>query len=253
MATKTQDRVELTQLTQKTIQLCILGKSPLICNRMSEKVKGELLLPKGKKTAAEKAGNLKHKPLEEFRNSPYLNRDPEGATYIEMLSSMIKKGMMTGALETPGAKKAQIGRLVYVENDRIPIFGIPKIFLSVTRSADFAKTPDVRTRAILPEWASIVNVRYITPTLNDQMIVNLLNAAGMVSGLGDWRIEKGSGNYGTFQIANPDDPRFLKVVSEGNRESQIKAMEDPEAYDHETEELLGWYDVEVGRRGLKVV
>ena len=85
------------------------------------------------------------------------------------------------------------------------------------------------------------------------MIVNLLNAAGMVSGLGDWRIEKGSGNYGTYGIVNPDDPRFLKVVSEGNRESQIKAMEDPEPYDHETEELLQWFDGEVNRRGLKAV
>ena len=220
MATKsTEQIVEFTQLKQRQIQLCVIGKSPLVCNRMSEKAKGELLLPKGRKTTAEKAGSLKHEPLKEFRNSPYLNRDPEGATYIEMLYSMIKKGMMTGALETPGARKAQIGRLVYVENDRIPIFGIPKIYLDIVRSADMNRTPDVRSRAIIPEWATILHIRYVSPTLNDQMIVNLVNAAGMVSGLGDGRIEKGAKNYGAYEIVNPENPEFARILSEGNRDN----------------------------------
>lgn len=251
--TKTEETVEFVKLSQKKIELYILGRSPLICNRLSNKVKQELLSPKGRKTTAEKAGSLKHNPLEEFRNSPYLNVDPEGATYIEMLSSMIKKGMMTGALETPGAKMAQVGRLVYVENDRIPIFGIPKIFLSVTRSADMNKTPDVRSRAIIPKWASILQIRYVSPTLNDQMVANLVSAAGIVSGMGDWRIQKGSGNYGTFEIVNPEDPEFAELISTCGRSGQVEAMENPDPYDSETEELLSWFDTEVKRRGIKVV
>ncbi len=33
---------------------------------------------------------------------------------------------------------------------------------------------------------------------------------------------------------------------------QIAAMENPDAYDEDTEELLSWFDVEVRRRGFKI-
>jgi len=47
------------------------GKTPIIFNAMSAKAKHDLLLPKGRKTAAEKAQTLKHDPEEEYRNSVY--------------------------------------------------------------------------------------------------------------------------------------------------------------------------------------
>ena len=74
-----------------------------------------------------------------------------------------------------------------------------------------------------------------------------------MSGLGDWRIEKGSGSYGGFEIVDPDDPEFLEIVKEGGRQAQLEALENPVAYDAETEELLGWFDIEIKRRGLKIV
>lgn len=253
MATK-KDQVEISilEVTQETIEYCVLGKTPFICNRMSEKVKNELLFPKGRKSAAEKARSMKHNPFQEFRDSPY--RLPEGApTLIAHLATAFKKAIAGTALDIPGATKAQLSRLMWVEGEKIPLYGVPKLFMSVTRSADMNKTPDVRTRAILPEWAARVTVRYTTPMLKETVVSNLFAAAGLIQGVGDWRNEKGSGTFGQFEIVHEDDPRFLRVIAEGGRQAQRDALDKPECYDMDSEELLSWFVSEADRRGFKEV
>jgi hypothetical protein len=54
------------------------------------------------------------------------------------------------------------------------VYGVPKVFCAITRSADMNRTPDVRTRAILPEWACRFTVRFEKPILRDQTIADLL-------------------------------------------------------------------------------
>jgi len=246
------NEVFITKVDQGVADFCIVGTAPLICNRMSSKVMQELLLPRGRKTAAEKAGSLKHEPLIEYRNSPYTSLDDTNPTRIQLLASMFKGAMKTAALDIPGAKKAQIGRLTYVESDRVNVYGVPQIFMSVTRSADMNRTPDVRTRAILPEWALRISIRFAQPIIKLQSVANLLAAGGITSGVGDWRVEKGSGGYGTYRIVSDDDPDFVRIVATGGRQAQDEALATPTAYDDETEELLSWYDVEAKRRGFKV-
>lgn len=245
-------QVSTVKFTRGRVRYCILGETPLICNRMSQKAKQELFMPKGRKTAAEKASSLKHDPLKEFRDSPYTLREDDAPTFIGIIATSFKKAIMGAALDQPGAKKAQIGRLVYVNDSIIPIFGVPEVMCAVTRSADIARTPDVRTRAILPRWACIVDVTYSVPILREPDITNLLSTAGQTQGIGDWRIEKGSGNYGQFVVTDEDDPAFLDIVAHGGRAEQIAAMENPASYDSETDELLSWFDVESKRRGFKV-
>lgn len=254
MATKNVDSGEIViqEVNKGRINFCILGTSPIILNRMSQKVWQELLAPKGKKNAAEKASTMKHDPIKEFRDSPYRMMDPKAPTLLGILPTAFKRGMGTAALDTPGAKKAQIGRLVYVEGEMLPLYGVPKVFMAITRSADINKTPDVRTRAILPEWACSISILFTKPILREQSISNLLSAAGFQSGVGDWRQEKGSGSYGAFRLCAADDPDFLRITKEHARAPQQKALDEPEAYNDETSEMLAWFDVEINRRGFKV-
>jgi hypothetical protein len=75
MATKPAEKaseIQILELRTGTLDVCILGTSPLICNRVSQKAKWELLAPKGRKTAADRVASLKHDPLQEFRDSPYM-------------------------------------------------------------------------------------------------------------------------------------------------------------------------------------
>lgn len=241
--------VQIVQVERGHVEYCILGMTPLILNRMSEKAMHELLLPKGKKTAADKASSLKHDPFAEFLASPYTDPNEDGATYIMHLATAFKRGIAAAALDVPGSSKAQIGRLSWVEGERIPIFGVPQMLISVTRSADMNKTPDIRTRVIVPKWACRITVSFVKPILNEVSITNLLVSAGLTQGTGDWRTGKGSGTYGSFEIVSSDNAEFKHLLKHGGRKAQLSAMESPEGYDLETRELYQYFQDEVGKRG----
>lgn len=244
--------VEILEIERGRVTVGVVGTTPFICNRVSEKARRELLMPKGRKTAADKAQSLKHNPLEEYRNSAYRLDDNDAPTLIAFLAPAFKRAMMTAALDVPGTKKAQVGRLIRVEGERIPMYGIPKMLIAITRSADINKTPDIRTRAILPEWATILDISYPTAIFREKAILNLFGAAGVFSGVGDWRTEKGSANYGSFRTAGVDDKDLKRIIATGGRAAQIKAMNAPQFYDDESEEMFTWFQSEAAERGLKV-
>lgn len=251
MATKSVE-LDVLKVEHCQIEFLVLGTTPLILNRMSEKVMHELLMPRGRKTAADKASSLKHNPMEEFRASPYIDPDENGPTYLQHLASAFKGAIKSAALDLPGSSKAQIGRLTWVNGERVSIYGVPEIFLSVTRSADINRTPDVRTRAIVPQWAARVSVSFVKPNLREQGVANLLASAGLTQGIGDWRPGKGAGTYGQFELVGEDDPRFRHLVENGGRAAQIAAMNNPEPYDQESREMLDWFMAESRQRGFKV-
>lgn len=244
--------IQIIEVHTGTITVAIVGTTPLILNRLSEKAKHELLLPSARKTAADKASSLKHNPLEEFRASPVCLRDEDAPTLLAVPATALKGAMRTAALDLPGAKKSQIGRLTYIAGEFVGIYGVPQIFSTVVRSADMNRTPDVRTRCIVPHWAAVASITFVKPIMREQAIANLIAAAGITVGIGDFRPEKGAGNYGQFTVVGADDERLTHLMKTGGRAAQIAAMEDPAAYDEQTEELLAWFDVEVRRRGFKV-
>lgn len=250
-AKKTSDTMEVMDLSTQTVTFHIMGRTPIILNRMSEKAKNQLLLPSGRKTAAEKKTSLKHNPSEEFRASPYTL--PDGPTLLGHLSTAFKAAIRGAGVDIPGTTKAQLGRMLYVEGEKVALYGVPKLFMAVTRSADMNKTPDIRTRAILPEWACALRVTFVNPYLSAKTVGNLLAAAGLIQGVGDWRPEKGSGNYGQFIICDEDDPDYQRIIATGGREAQEAAMEAATPYDGDTQDLLDWFDDEVEARGIKLV
>lgn len=234
----------VSQIDTERIEFCVLGKTPLIMNRMSQKAMQELLAPKGRKTAAERAQTLKHDPVQEFRDSPYILRGAR-PTYLGVMSSAFKRAMADAAVDTPGAVRTKIEKLVYVPGMYTEVYGIPKLFMAIVRSSDINKTPDVRTRAILPEWACTVEVEFVRPNLKAQSIANLLVAAGHLCGIGDWRQEKGSGNYGSFTIVNRDNRDWQRIVKTQGRPAQIAALQKAEPFDEESESMLSWFETEV--------
>lgn len=247
------EEISVLEIQQGEVSFCILGTAPLLFNRMSEKAKRELLMPKGRKTAADRATSLKHVPMEEYRNSVYRRADGRpGATRLLFPTPAFKGAMATAALDLPGTKKTEIGRLVYVPGEKVEVFGVPKLRMDVVRSADMNRTPDVRTRACLAEWACRVTVRFMMPKLRDQAVANLLAAAGVTCGIGDFRQEKGKGDNGRFELVNPDHPAFVRLVETGGTDAQDAALEDPEMWDDETAEMMEWFSGEVvkltGRR-----
>ena len=155
--------LSIESLQQTEVSFKIIGTAPLIYNSMSLKAQKTLLMGAAKKTAAEKK-EIKHNPEEEFVDSCYINGT--NGSYLSFPSTGIKRGMATAALETAGVTKASINRGIYVVGEHINVWGKPYMNMSVVRSSDINRTPDIRTRAKLPRWCSEVTIRYINPTFS---------------------------------------------------------------------------------------
>jgi len=235
------DQIDILAISGASLTVHVLGTSPLIFHRMSEKAKRELLLPRGRKTAADKASQLKHEPISEFRASVYRYADDTQPTRLRFPAAAFKSAMATAALDLPGAKRSEIGRLTWVDGADVAIYGVPQVFMSVVRSSDIARTPDVRTRAIVPRWCCKVRVNFVAPKLTAQSVANLLSAAGVTVGIGDFRQEKGKGNFGQFVLVDETDPQWREIAETGGREAQDEALANPKPYDEETAEMLDWF------------
>lgn len=249
------ETIVVAEVQQGRVNAVLVGRTPLLLHRMAQKAWRELLLPSGRKTSADKAANMKHNPLEEFRGSAHQLAD--GPTLLGFPAAGVKRAIASAALDMPGSvSKAKIGRLVWVAGEHLAVYGRPQVFMTVVRMADINRTPDVRTLAIVPRWAIPVSVEFVEPLLNPTTILNLLIAAGMYIGIGDGRNEKGKLSYGQFRVISTaeaqGDEEVQQIFSEA-REAQTVAMETPEPYNEETSELLSWFDAEVKTRGKKLV
>lgn len=230
--------LHIDALKQGRVTLRMIGTTPFYFNAMSAKAKRTLLIGGGKKTAAEKK-ELKHDPEQEFRDSVY--RQPTGDTLLCFPAPGVKGAMATASLETAGVTKTSVNRLIFLPQQKINIWGRPLLKMDVVRSADMNKTPDVRTRAFLPRWCAEVEIAFVTPTLSAHSVVSLLQNAGVIVGIGDFRQEKGRGSYGTFAVSGTDmgdwQGMWDEITAEA-REVQQEALDNPVCADAETEDLM---------------
>lgn len=246
VAKKELTELHIERLKQGRLTLRIVGTTPMYFNSMSVKAKRDLLLGGGRKTKAERA-NIKHHPLQEFRDSMY--RKNYGDTLLCFPAPGVKGAMATAALATAGISKVDVQRLIFLPESNIQIWGTPYLKMDVVRSADINKTPDIRTRAYLPRWCAEISVAYVVPTLNAHSIASILTNAGTIIGIGDFRQEKGKGSNGCFNVMGSDEtsPLWDELMKEG-RDVQQAAFDNPTAADTDTEELLEFYRSEVMRR-----
>ena len=226
----------------------IKGETPLILHRMSAKARHQLMLGGRRKSAAERL-EIKHHPVEEFKNSMHLDWEFNADTAIKFPVTAFKSAMATAALVTPGMRKTDVQRLIFIPEEYCPIYGIPQLRMDVVRSADIAKTPDIRTRAVVVDWMTVFTVRYTRPQLNLDSLSALLHNAGIVAGVGDFRQEKGKGSYGAFTTAEAGIPSHLLNL----KDEQEKAIGDPKPVNDESAELLDEYVREIGRRNPELL
>jgi len=252
MAAKTEALgIEIPRLETERVGVTIIGETPIILYRMSEKARHDLLLGAPPTSRGEKQQRAKHDPIKEFRAAPYTFSDPKEHTYLAVLAAAVKKAISSAALDMPGGiKKAQVGRLCWVEGEYLPIYGVPQLHMTTVRSADVNHTPDIRTRCILPTWCVDVVVSYVKPNLKKEGIINLLAAAGLTNGIGEWRPQKGSGTFGQFRIATAADEKEVASIKQDARAAQLAGMARALPYDDETASTLEWVMAEGKRRNF---
>lgn len=239
------DTVEVDQVETGTITVYIVGRSPLILNSMPAKARETLLFPDAhrRKTAADRAGRMKHDPLQEFRESVYRDARPDAPTRLTLPAPAFKAAIGTAALRTPGSTKTEVGQLTWVEGRSVPLWGVPEMLMATVRMADISKTPDIRTRAMLQEWCSQIVISFVEPNISSKTIARLMVTAGLICGVGDWRQEKLKGNHGQWRVVpGPSDPDFRRIKKAGGAEQQDAALAEPLFADEDTERLFRWFE-----------
>jgi hypothetical protein len=251
MAIKKQEPTMVTALQHANITLRLIGTTPFYYNSMSVKAKRDLLIGSAPKTTAEKR-EIKHNPEEEFRDSVY--KKSHGKTHLYFPPAAIKQAMATAAIETKGVAKTNVQRLIFLPELETEIYGRPYLKIDTVRMANINKTPDMRTRAYLPEWCAEINISFVQPTLSAVDVYTLLQNAGSIVGLGDFRQEKGRGAYGCFTVTGEGMPNWKdhkedwERITQDGMIAQQHALANPEYADEMTEELMGYLNEERARR-----
>jgi len=186
--------IAIQPLDVRVLKLTLVGDTPLIVNRFTEKVMKEI-----EDKVSGTTGNATKKPKDinaHFENAKYKTRDGKDG----IPAGGIKNAMLSACRSTNKAvKQTELVQQVHILGDILPLRG-SKAFLKT----DPGRNPTTRKGCVIhrpcyEKWEVDVDVRYNASVISPSLIVNLLNLAGFGVGLCEWRPEK-RGTFGTFHV-----------------------------------------------------
>jgi hypothetical protein len=183
--------IEIKRPDLRLIQVTIYGKTPLICNKWSEKAKREML---DKQMGKPKVKAFKN-PEEDYKNSLY--ELPSGGYGFPAVAF---KNAAVRAASNLDLTMVQARQMFFVradEDDCVKIEGEPNMREDMVRLQ--GKTADIRYRGEFRDWKTTLTIEYNAGVISDEQVVNLFQLAGFSVGVGEWRPEK-NGAFGCFTL-----------------------------------------------------
>lgn len=201
------ETIQIDRIAAETLLVPIVGTTPLIVNRFSEKAKRQMLdNMQGRKSPKEPKN-----PQAEYEAAFYRLKDggygfPATAFKLATVGGcrFYGKSITMTALKQFIFFKGEPGSdglsLIRIE-------GEPHMREDVTRLARNSTTLTYRPE--FPEWSTVLTVTYVTSAITRNSVLSLIDAGGMGVGVGEWRPER-NGDFGTFRI---DPSRNVEVLS----------------------------------------
>ena len=224
MATAKKEIVEIRPLSLKKVKVTLIGDTPLIMHKWSEKAKKEMLenqtgKAKGKKKDAKN-------PVYDFITSMYwLTNEPKidnkmspeecEKAFIEAIESgatfgfpatAFKKAACSAAYRMGWAKdKVSLYGAFFIESDDEGMVEIKSDVPTMREDAvKISMTSDLRYRGEFNNWSTSFTLIYNeNGQYSLENILTMLNAGGYTCGAGEWRVEKG-GQNGMFHVKLDD-------------------------------------------------
>jgi hypothetical protein len=187
--------VKADPLLIATLKVKIVGITPLLLNRLSDKEK-QSMLDKQMGKGAEK--NKIRDPKQEVEDKIHKLGNSVGIPIISL-----KKSMVEAAPYLDVDKKLIRGSLFIIpeENNLVPIkYTKMVINEAITRDSGINRTPRTTFRPEFRDWSTEFIVKYNARQITPDQIVGLLKLAGFHIGVGSWRPQC-DGTYGTFTVA----------------------------------------------------
>ena len=212
MATTTDSVTQIHSVNLEKMLVPIRGTSPLIVHRFSEKAKKQMLdSMQGKKTPKEPKD-----PQRDFEESFYRFTDPltgemgYGFPIIAFKAATVGAARLYGKSVTMVNLRQQIFMRGVMGEDgqQLAIIdGKPEMREDVVRVG--LNGSDLRYRPMFTEWTTTLEVSYIANAISQESVLSLIEAGGIVSGVGEWRPER-KGDFGTYEI---DKARSVQVLA----------------------------------------
>ena len=210
MATKNNETVMIPAINIQYATIKVVGDSPLIVHKWSEKAKKEILDKQMKKAKAK--GHDAKDPVRDFIDSLYwLDGEPEEKTeegFAKAIQSGARFGFPSVAFKASavaaGYRSGVTKNLVsmygafHIDGEFVEINGVPDMREDMCKVG--MGVADIRYRGEFKDWSATFQVKYNASAISLEQLVNLFNLGGFVCGLGEWRIEKG-GTYGAYHVA----------------------------------------------------
>ena len=205
-AKKTNDAtVEISRIAAETIRIPIIGTTPLIVHRFSEKAKKQMLdAMQGRKTPKQPKN-----PEAEFEAAFYKLKDGSyGFPSIAFKAATVGGARFYRDVTMTALKQFMFFRGEVGGDGRAltKIHGEPHMREDVVVVGRGGS--DLRYRPEFPEWRAELEVTYVTSALTRESVLSLIDAGGMGVGIGEWRPEK-DGDFGTYAI---DQGREIEVL-----------------------------------------
>lgn len=186
--------IAIPKIDVREMEITLVGDSPLICHRWSEKAKKEMLDKQMKKA---KTAKIAKDPEADFEASLYPLGDGYGFPCVAFKSAAV------GACRySDGIKMTEARGAFHVVGELVRIDGVPTIREDMVRVG--MGTADIRHRGEFKTWRATLRLQYNASVFSPEQIVNLLNLAGFGVGVGEWRPEK-DGGYGRFHVQTDAD------------------------------------------------
>jgi hypothetical protein len=188
--------VVINPLLIATMRAKIVGITPYLSNKMSDKDK-QSMLDKQMGKGSEK--NKIRDPKQEVENKIHkMSDDKVGIPIVA-----IKKAMVESAPLLEMEKKLVRGGLFIVAEDgNLVELKYKKMVVNeaITRDSGISRTPRTTFRPEFRDWSCEFTIKYNAKQVTPDQILNLLKVAGFHIGLGSWR-PLTDGNFGTFTVA----------------------------------------------------
>lgn len=203
-AGKTSTAIELPPLALETIDVPIIGDSPLICHAWSKKARQQMLAKQMKKATA---GKVAKDPWADFCETLYwLDEQPEAPTEEDIENGRFgfpaiafKAAAITAVTTMGGLTKVMARQCFHVLGEYVELLGPPPAMREDMARVGMG-TADIRHRAEFDPWGAILRIQFNKNVLSAEQIISLIEAGGFGVGVGDWRPER-DGVYGRFHVA----------------------------------------------------
>lgn len=199
--------IVIERLNAETIAIPIVGMTPLIMHRFSEKAKRQML----DSQQGRKSPKRFKDPAADYEAAFHRLKDGRpGVPAIAFKQATVSAARFFGKDVTMTSLRQYMffrGEAGEDGQQMIALIGEPRMREDIVRLGK--GSTDLRYRPEFPEWSATLEITYVKTALNRSSVLSLVDAGGLGVGVGEWRPER-NGDFGTYTI---DETRDVEVIS----------------------------------------